>query len=154
MRQQRNFQVLSRKLRAALVCYIRLVVIIASLAIPTSTTTVKAQTRYIASPVKWFLDLKHPDDWLYADYVVDFEIPLNANNIVVYTTTAGTESRVLAFSNVNYSYAVRNGKRVVRVVTGYRARKCSSSYNPAAWTCWYTGSLYQWACSLRLRYYL
>lgn len=139
--------------RPTLMRTVCLVVVIAGLMVPTAMNRVTAQTRYIASPVQWFLDTKHVDDKLYPDYVVDFEIPTDATNALVYTATAGIESRVLAFSTVDYSYATRNGKRVVRVVAGYRARKCSSSYNPAAWTCNYTRSLYQWACSLRLRYY-
>jgi hypothetical protein len=145
MRQKNNVRV-----SGVIVC---LVVIIASLIVAAATPIVRAQTRYIASPTNWFLSTSGVQDKLFPDYVVEFEIPTNATNIVVYTTTAGIESRVLAFSTVDPSYGTRNGKKVVRVVTGYRARKCSSSYNPAAWTCWYTGSLYQWACSLRLRYY-
>ncbi len=135
-----------------------IVIVIAGLIMPASTPTVNAQTRYIASPTNWYLSTAGVLDKLLPDYVVEFEVPTNATNIVVYTTTAGIESRVLAFatvcpSSVCPSPGTRNGKKVVRVVTGYRARKCSSSYNPAAWTCNYTGSLYQWACSLRVRYY-
>lgn len=74
--------------RAMLLRTVCLVVVIAGLVVPTATTRVKAQTRYIASPVTWFLDTKHVDDKLYPDYVVEFEIPTGATNIFVYTTFA------------------------------------------------------------------
>jgi len=127
-------------------------VIVTTFIVPT-VPDVKAQSRYIASPACWFVDRKKVDDILAPDYVVEFEIPMGATNIWAYTTTAGIESRVLGFSTTYDHWATRNGKNVVRVVTGYRARKCTSSYNPAARTCNYTGSIDQWARSLRIRYY-
>lgn len=158
MNQQNCVKASGVTLRTTCLRAVCFVAVMAGLVGLTDAPGVKAQTRYIASPAKWYLDIKSPGDLLFPDYVVEFEIPTNATNISVYTTTAGTESRVLAFSTVCPSTVcpspgTRNGKKVVRVVTGYRARKCSSSYNPAAWTCNYTGSLYQWACSLRVRYY-
>lgn len=134
-------------------CIACLLVVSTGLMLPALTPTVHAQTRYVASPTRWFLDTQRPQDLLLPDYVVEFDIPINATNIFAYTTTAGIESRVLAFSTTYPNWGTRNGKKVVRVVAGYRARKCSSSYDPRGWTCNYTGSVYQWACSLRLRYY-
>src|SRR5947209_7297321 len=151
MRQKNSNELSLAKSRIAFLRLVCLVAVIVGLTVPSAT--VQAQTRYIASPTTWFLSTTGVQDKLFPDYVVEFEIPMNATNIMVYKTTVGIESRVLAFSTVYPSYATRNGKRVVRVVTGYRARKCSSSYNPLAWTCNYTGSIYQWACSLRVRYY-
>lgn len=139
-------------LKATCLRAICFVAVMACLVTLTVAPEVKAQTRYTASPAKWYLDTKNADDKLFPDYVVEFEIPTNATNIFVYTTTAGIESRVLAFSTVD-STEIRNGKKVVKVVTGYSARKCSPSKDPRTWRCFYTGSLYQWACSLRVRYY-
>jgi hypothetical protein len=42
---------------------------------------VKAQSRYIASPSYWFRDRASFKDKLGPDYVVEFEIPLDATNI-------------------------------------------------------------------------
>lgn len=153
MKQKTSVDASLVKSKSTFLRIVCLAVVIAGLMAPAITPTVKAQTRYIASPTNWFLSTAGVADKLFPDYVVEFDIPTNATNIVVYTTTAGIESRVLAFSTVYPNWGTRNGKKVVRVVTGYRARKCSSSYNPAAWTCNYTGSVYQWACSLRVRYY-
>lgn len=153
MKQINSVEVSVVKHRTMLLRPICLLVILVGLMIPVATPTVKAQTRYISSPTKWYLDMPEVLDKLYPDYAVEFDIPINATNIVVYTTTAGVESRVLAFSTQDPRFLTRNGKRVIRMITGYRARKCSSSYNPLAWTCNYTGTVYQWACSLRVRYY-
>jgi hypothetical protein len=153
MRQKNSVEVSGVTSGVAILRNVCLVAIIVSLTVPGATSIVQAQTRYIASPTNWFVSTTGVQDKVFPDYVVEFEIPTNATNIFVYTSTAGIESRVLAFSTVYPSYAMRNGKKVVRVVTGYRARKCSSSYNPAAWTCNYTGSIGQWASSLRVRYY-
>lgn len=57
------------------------------------------------------LDLVSAQDLLYPDYVVEFEIPLNAANITVYIATAGIESRVLAFSKPYPNWGTRNGKK-------------------------------------------
>jgi hypothetical protein len=149
MKQKNSDQVSVFELRKIFLC----LVVVASLMLAAAPPTVEAQTRYTASPTNWFLGTSGLQDKLFPDYVVEFEIPTNATNIVVYTATAGIESRVLAFTTVYPNWGTRNGKKVVRIVAGYRARKCSSSYNPAAWTCNYTGSVYQWACSLRVRYY-
>lgn len=153
MKQKNSVELSVVKSKGSFLHIISSVVVVAALMMTTTPPAVEAQTRYIASPTNWFLSTAGVVDKLLPDYVVEFEIPTNATSIVVYTTTAGIESRVLAFSTVYPNWGTRNGKKVVRVVTGYRARKCSSSYNPAAWTCNYTGSVYQWACSLRVRYY-
>jgi len=124
-----------------------LVVASSMLSFPTS-----AQTRYIASPSKYYVSTGGVQDKFFPDYVVEFDIPLNAYNWFAYTTTTGTESRVLAFSTTA-QVGFRNGKKVIRVTTGYRARHCSDSINPLTWGCNYTGSIQQWASVLRLRYY-
>jgi hypothetical protein len=152
MEQTDSVKVFVVKLRPTCLIALCLIALMAGLVEPTATPAVKAQTRYTASPVKWYLDTRGIQDKLFPDYVVEFEVPKNATNIVVYATTAGIESRVLAFSTVD-STGTRNGKKVVKVVTGYSARKCSPSKDLRTWTCVYTGSLFQWACSLRVRYY-
>lgn len=152
MEQKNCVKVSGARLEGKLLRAVCAVIAIVSLITPPAATLAKAQTRYTSPPTKWYLEMPEVLDKLFPDYAVEFEIPSNATNIVVYTTTAGVESRVLAFSTV-YPPKAKNGKKVVKVVTGYSARRCSPSKDPRTWRCLYMGTLYQWACSLRIRYY-
>jgi hypothetical protein len=149
MKQKNGQRILHTKLRTACLRVVCLVAFIGSLMAPTST--VKAQRLYVASPATWYLNTSGVQDKLFPDYVVEFEIPANATHIDVHIAATGIDGRVLAFSTID-STRIRNGKRVVKVVTGYSARKCSPFKDPRTWRCLYNGSLYQWACSLRVRY--
>ena len=150
MEQERKNQIPTSGFEFVLGLFICLVLLFVGL-FP-AAPTVQAQRRYIASPTYWFEDKKKVEDKIYPDWVVEFEIPLDATNIWAYTTTAGIESRVLAFSTTDPN-GKKNGKKLVTVTAGYRARKCTSSRMPGTGTCNYTGGIDAWARSLRLRYY-
>lgn len=105
MQQKKCIKVSGVKLSAA--C---LAIVIAGLMMSAATPAVNAQTRYTAPPTNWYLDIRRLQDKLFPDYVVEFTIPANAINIVVYMTTAGIESRVLAFST-EYPPEPKNEKK-------------------------------------------
>lgn len=88
------------------------------------------------------------------DYVVEFDLPANAYNIVSYSTSSGIEGSVFYHSFTEPPTSPLNGIKKVLVVAGFRARKCSFSNIPVFWTCNYTGTVAQFANTVRVRYYV
>lgn len=115
--------------------------------------SINAQTRYVATPFKGYVSSGGVQDQFFPDYVVEFRIPTDATNIVAYSTTNGVESRVFSYSTTHPNEGIISGRKVVRVVTGYRARHCSHSIIPSTWQCDYRGSIASWTNTVRLRYY-
>ncbi|HLM61931.1 MAG TPA: hypothetical protein VK308_14090 [Pyrinomonadaceae bacterium] len=115
---------------------------------------VNAATRYTVGPLRGYEKRGLPADRFFPDYVVEFNIPANASQIVAYSASTGIESRVFAYSITDTGIPPQNGRKTVLVVTGYRARHCSHSILPSTWQCNYTGSIVHWTNTVRLRYYL
>ena len=113
-----------------------------------------APVRYTVSPSNRYINNHGIVDWIYPDYVVEFDIPANASEIVTYTTKPGAiEGKVFGYGRTYYD-APSNGRRKVKFIAGYRARHCSQSIFTNTWNCDYRGSIYQFADTVRLRYYL
>lgn len=113
-----------------------------------------APIRYTVSPSNKYVNQHGILDWAFPDYVVEFDIPANATQIVTYTTKPGAiEGYVFGYGQT-YIDAPSNGRRKVKFIAGYRARHCSNSINPGSWNCNYTGTISQFANTVMLRYYL
>ena len=129
-----------------------LFVLFACLCLWSAPVAQAAATRVIVSPTNAYISNGGIQDNFFPDYVVEFDIPATAYDIVSYSTSTGIEGRVYAYGRT-FIDPPRNGRIKVKVIAGYRARKCSNSIIPATWNCNYTGTIQQFASTVRVRYY-
>lgn len=118
-----------------------IVTLVASAIVLGATAESQREVRVKASPSRWYEDKKSlRDKGPLKDYVVEFDVEVQSRAHLV-TASGSHENEVLRASSI-YTNEVRNGKRIVKVVAGWRARELHS----------YGGSVDDFARSLRIEY--